>query len=298
MAIEGIDYAFPPRPAIAELVRLGKQFACRYGGPGTLDKQLDPQEARDLSAAGIAIVANAEGAANGLAGGWPAGVSWATKAEARFAECGMPPDRPIYFSVDFDVVAEAWPNVRDALRGAASVLGDVDRVGVYGGRAAVEWARRDGVASWFWQTYAWSGGRWAPGNHIEQYRNGVDIAGADCDLNRALQSDYGQWMTGDNMLTDEEKAVIGELLTLVRSIAGRTEAQAKFTDTTTWAGMPDGRQEDMLGNQALKQVAADLKGLKTGGIDIAELAAQLAPLLPKPPTAEEVADVIAARLRS
>lgn len=229
MPVEGVDYAFPPRPDIAELARLGKKFACRYGGPGTLDKQLDPQEAKDLTAAGIAIVANAEGAANGLTGGWNAGVSWAQKAETRFRECGMPPNRPVYFSVDFDVVAEAWPAVAQALRGAASVLGGTHRVGVYGGRDAVKWARRDGVAAWFWQTYAWSGGIWVQGNHIEQYRNGVQLAGADCDLNRALQDDYGQWTTKPEGDTD------------MPFLAGIQGSPAVWLNTggDTWLGVPD-----------------------------------------------------------
>lgn len=204
--IEGVDYAWS-RPNITQLAAAGKRFACRYGGPGSAGKQLDRGEAQRLSAAGISIVANAEGAADGLLGGWSAGVSWARAAEAHFAKCGMPPGRPIYLSVDFDATSGQWPAVANALRGAASVLGAA-RVGVYGGRRAIEWARRDGVAQWFWQTYAWSGGVWVAGNHLEQYRNGVELAGATVDLNRALATDYGQWKIGDGDVDAEDvKAV-------------------------------------------------------------------------------------------
>ena len=202
MAVEGVDYAFPPRPSIAGLAEAGKKFAFRYGGPGSLSKQLDPVEAQTLSAAGIAVVANAEGAADGLLGGWNPGVSWAASAEAHFKKCGMPPGRPIYLSVDFDCPSSRWPSVAAALRGAASVLGAA-RVGVYGGRRSIEWARRDNVAQWFWQTYAWSGGVWAPGNHCEQYKNGVPLAGGSVDLNRALLPDFGQWTTGDDMTFEQ-----------------------------------------------------------------------------------------------
>lgn len=197
--VEGVDYAWS-RPDIQQLAAAGKVFACRYGGPGSIEKQLDPVEAQQLSAAGVAVVANAEGAADGLLGGFSAGASWARSAEARFAACGMPPGRPIYLSVDFDVTSGQWPAVANALRGAASVLG-ASRVGVYGGRRAIEWARRDGVAAWFWQTYAWSSGIWVPGNHIEQYRNGVALAGATLDLDRALATDFGQWMIGDEEMS-------------------------------------------------------------------------------------------------
>lgn len=203
MAIEGVDYAWS-RPDIAQLAAAGKRFACRYGGPGSDGKQLHADEAQALSAAGVAIVANAEGSATGLLGGWSAGADWARRADAHFRACGMPPDRPIYLSVDFGVTSDQWLVVREALRGAASVIG-VARVGVYGGRRAIEWARRDGVAAWFWQTYAWSYGYWVPGNHIEQYQNGVSLAGATLDLDRALTSDFGQWTIGDDdmQLSDE-----------------------------------------------------------------------------------------------
>lgn len=193
--IEGVDYAFS-RPPVSALVAAGKRFAVRYGGAGTSDKWLTMAEADDLSEAGIAIVANVEGSASGLLGGRSVGERWATNAYSQFTTIGMPRDRPIYLSVDFDVQSGQWPAVADALRGAASAIG-IDRVGVYGGRRAIEWARRDGLARWFWQTYAWSGNptRWVAGNHLEQYRNGVRIGGADCDLNRSLTVDYGQWYT-------------------------------------------------------------------------------------------------------
>lgn len=193
--IEGVDYAFPPRPDLAELRRLGKQFIMRYGGPGTSDKHLTLAEATEATRLGFVIAANAEGSADGLLNGWSVGVSWARSADAHFRACGMPPTKPIYLSLDVNCTSAQWPAAADALRGAASVIG-LSRVGLYGHYNAMRWARRDDVARWFWQTYAWSGGNWAPGNHIEQYRNGVTIAGADCDLNRAISGDFGQWTVG------------------------------------------------------------------------------------------------------
>jgi len=197
MSTRGVDYT--GGADIAALVAAGIKFACRYGGPGGSWKHITPAEAQALSAAGIAVVANAEGSASGLIGGWSTGVDWARQAEAHFAACGMPPDKPIYFSVDFNVTSTQWEAVAAALRGAAEVLGGVHRVGVYGGRRAIEWARGSNVARWFWQTYAWSSGVWIPGNHIEQYSNDVPLASIRLDLDRALTSDYGQWMIGDNM---------------------------------------------------------------------------------------------------
>jgi Domain of unknown function (DUF1906) len=188
--IEGVDYS-SARPSPAALFAAGKRFAVRYGGPGSSGKHLTLAEANALRAAGLSIVANAEGSSGGFTGR-TAGVSWARSADTAFRACGMPADRPIYFSVDWNVTSAQWPGVVNALRGAADVIG-AGRVGIYGSYNAVVWARRDGVAHWFWQTYAWSGGHWAGGNHLEQYRNGVIVAGGDCDLTRALTVDYGQW---------------------------------------------------------------------------------------------------------
>lgn len=192
MAIEGVDYAWS-RPSPAGLWAAGKVFACRYVGQGSAGKRLTAAEAGALRAAGVAIVSNVEGTADGLLGGFSVGRTWAQTAHAEAVACGMPPSRPIYLSADFDVTATQWSSVRSALLGAADVLG-IDRVGVYGSYNACAWARRDGVARWFWQTYAWSAGNWAPGVHIQQYRNNVSVAGtAGIDLDRAMTTDYGQW---------------------------------------------------------------------------------------------------------
>lgn len=193
--IEGVDYAFPPHPNIGQLAAAGIRFACRYGGPGTAPKHLTLSEAQALNAAGIAVVANAEGSANGLINGFAAGASWASDAEAHFRACGMPPGRPIYFSVDFDTTSGDWDELDSAMDGAASVIGR-ERVGVYGEYSIIEHFAANQKARWYWQTYAWSLGRWSSHNHIEQYHNGVDLAGADVDLNRAMRSDYGQWTVG------------------------------------------------------------------------------------------------------
>lgn len=228
--IEGVDYAFS-RPSTEALVRAGKRFACRYGGAGTTDKWLTATEADDLSNAGIGIVANVEGATSGLLGGYVVGARWAAQAHEHFRKCGMPTDRPIYLSVDFDVQSGQWPAVADALRGAASVIG-VHRVGIYGGRNAIRWARRDGVATWFWQTYAWSGSptQWVPGNHIEQYRNGVLIGGADCDLDRVLVADCGQWYTTPPEAHMTAKDTEND--THLWHLCNRVDAMRKLTETS------------------------------------------------------------------
>lgn len=191
MTIEGVDYSFS-RPSAAALKAAGKRFAVRYGGPGSASKQLTSSELRDLRANGIDVVANAEGSAGGFKG-TSAGISWASSAQSYFAALGMPANAPIYFSVDWDAGSADWGGIDAALRGAASVIG-ASRVGVYGSYDTVVHCHSAGTAKWFWQTYAWSGGKTPPSYvHLYQYKNGVTIGGADCDLTRALQPSYGQW---------------------------------------------------------------------------------------------------------
>jgi len=189
----GVDYAFQ-QPSASALKAAGKTFACRYGGAGTSGKWLTAKELAALTAQGIAVVANVEGTANGMLGGYDAGARWARQADNHFHALGMPDDRPIYLSADFDVQPSQWPAVHAALMGARDALGDA-RVGIYGGKYAVARAQAENAAQWFWQTYAWSGKptQWLPGTHIQQYQNGVIIGGASCDLDRALVQDFGQW---------------------------------------------------------------------------------------------------------
>lgn len=200
--VEGVDYS-RDHPSIRGLAAIGKRFACRYVGPGTADKHLTPTEATELIQAGLAVVSNAEGVEDGLLGGWNVGVDWARRAHAHAVRCGMPPDRPIYLSVDFNATAAQWPAVAEALRGAASVLGP-SRVGVYGGYNTIAWSARDRVARWWWQTYAWSDERWHPLAHIQQYRNRVSLVGGTVDLDRAMVVDYGQWGVAPAQVWEDE----------------------------------------------------------------------------------------------
>jgi hypothetical protein len=226
--MEGVDYA-ADHPSPSGLFAAGKRFVVRYGGAGGSWKHINRAEADALRSAGLWLVANVEGSASGLLGGFDAGKEWARLAEAHFRALGMPADRPIYLSVDFDVSAGQWPAVAASLRGAADVLGP-ERVGVYGSYDCVRWAARDGVARWFWQTYAWSGGNWHAGNHIEQYRNHIALAGGIVDLCRSRQADFGQWGQEDDV-TPEDITRIAQAS--AEAVWARREVNAAKAPTTT-----------------------------------------------------------------
>jgi hypothetical protein len=199
VTVEGVDYSWG-RPDPRTLFRLGKRFAIRYLSYDTTGKNLTRAEADRLVAAGLAVVSNWEDAAGDQLGGYNRGVTHATEAARQHRACGGPPDRPIYFSTDFDATTRQLATCYDYLRGAASVIGWA-RVGGCGGHRTINYMRDRGVR-WLWQTYAWSGGQWAGGAHLRLYRNGVRLAGAEVDLDRAVEADYGQW--GQDMPIDDD----------------------------------------------------------------------------------------------
>lgn len=191
MSIDGVDYA-GRHPTPAQLRAAGKTFACRYFGAGGDWKHADKAECDALRAAGIAVVTNVEGAEDGLLGGYTAGRSWAASADAAARAAGAPPGKPIYLSVDFPANSSHWARLDDAITGAASVIG-LSRVGVYGGYDTIAHFARNGLARWFWQTYAWSGGVWHARTHLRQYRNAVPLGSGVVDLVTATAVDYGGW---------------------------------------------------------------------------------------------------------
>lgn len=187
---EGVDYSFA-RPGGAALKAAGKVFAWRYLYPdGQGGKGIDASELSDLTAHGIEVPIGFESYAQRMLEGHAAGVTDANTAQAALAPAGLPTGMPIYFAADFDATPAQQAAINDYLDGVASVIG-LARTGIYGGFYVVERAAQAGKAKWFFQTYAWSGGQWFSGNHLEQYLNNQNINGA-VDLVRSKQDNYGQ----------------------------------------------------------------------------------------------------------
>jgi len=184
----GWDYSWY-RPSDSTLTSNGVQFVCRYLSYDTTGKNITPTEYAHKLSIGIAVVLNWEWGANDALDGYSRGVQHATEAESQRQALGAPSNAPIYFSVDFDATPGQQAAIDNYLNGAASVIGHA-RVGVYGGYYVVERCYANGSASWFWQTYAWSGGSVSSHAHIYQFNNGIQ--GGQADENHALQPNYGQ----------------------------------------------------------------------------------------------------------
>lgn len=213
--IQGIDYAWG-RPGPAAIKKRGCQFICRYLANQTSGKVLTRAEADLMSKNGIWLVVVWETTASRALAGHVAGIADAKVAKAKAKALGMPDDRPIYFAVDFDASSGQQKTINAYLDGCAVVLGR-DRVGMYGGYWPIKRAFDANKMKWGWQTYAWSGGRWDLRAHIQQYKNEVRINGVDCDLDRAIKEDYGQWKVGvspkeDDVTSDDIKKIVRAIL--------------------------------------------------------------------------------------
>ena len=198
---KGLDFSFA-RPDASCLARNGYSFVCRYvwtsyrpGDPSYPGKMLTKAEADRYKTAGLRIVSNFESWTGRPLDGYAAGVADAKTAVANTVAAGGPANAVIYFSVDIDtrsLSSTQLSTIANYFRGAASVVG-LPRVGIYGGVHIVRLIANSGLAKWFWQTYAWSGGVWDSRAHIRQVRNGVLVCGGDTDINEQHLPLIGAW---------------------------------------------------------------------------------------------------------
>jgi Domain of unknown function (DUF1906) len=186
----GIDYAWA-RPTVAALKGAGITFASRYLSYDNTGKNLSRAEADYLINGGIPVVCNWEWTEHDGQGGYAQGVTYAREAARQQGACGIPGDRPIYFSCDTDVQPWQFGTYEDYFRGIASVIGH-GRVGVYGGYYFVKAMADSGVVNYVWQTYAWSNGNWDSRAHVRQTIVGGRLGGLDVDYDESMIDDIGQ----------------------------------------------------------------------------------------------------------
>lgn len=183
----GLDYAWCTiSPAGHRSV--GSTFACRYLSHDP-SKDLSAGEYQTLKAGGIDVVVVWETTAARAGAGRAAGAQDAADALAKALAIGMPAGRPIYFAVDFDA---SVGTVEPYFRGVNQVLG-VARTGAYAGVRVIAGLFDARLITYGWQTYAWSSGRLDSRAQLYQYSNNHRVEGKDCDYDRALAADFGQW---------------------------------------------------------------------------------------------------------
>ena len=187
---DGVDYSFS-RPNIATLKAGGNDWVGRYV-TGAGGKALTPGEARAIHNEGMHIALIFEGEAEGALRGSGQGV---TDAEAAAAACHaleVPEWIVTYFAIDYEMTDERRSATRAYLAAARKVMAVKGyHAGSYGGFGTVAVAAAAGIA-YFFQTLAWSDGRWDERATIEQYQVNVKAAGGEVDRCRALRM-FGGW---------------------------------------------------------------------------------------------------------
>jgi len=186
-----LDYS-AGRPAASTIKAAGHVGVIRYVGTPGRTKNITKAEYQDLIRSGISVALVYENRAGDAGGGFAAGVTAARAARADANSVGFPADRPIHFAVDSDQVTDAqFRAVSAYLDGAASVLGGLTRVGVYGEFDVIE--RNVGShAKYGWQTVAWSGGRISSKAVLFQRLGQIYVGGIQVDVNSILAADWGQ----------------------------------------------------------------------------------------------------------
>jgi hypothetical protein len=234
--VQVLDYSggFPGAQAIRAA---GYAGAVRYiGFPGrrkcTTREELDDFTAHQL---GMALIFEDTLTTwrTGRAGGQRSALSARTHADS----IGWPAAHPIYFATDQDVVTAAeFAEMVEYLRGAGDVLG-AGLVGVYGEADAIDRAREAGVASWFWQTAAWSRGRRTACN-LYQHVGTVYVGGVACDVNDVNTVAWGQH-TGSSITTLEDDVAFTDEITVAspgdRSYTEHGEAAKFIGDAYFWS---------------------------------------------------------------
>lgn len=198
-----LDYSagFPGAQAIK---RAGYVGAVRYIGFPDRRKCTNRGELADFSNNQLGMALVFENNTTDWRGGFAAGQVSGRRGRDHANAIGFPANRPIYMAVDQDVVKTGeFTTMVEYLRGAGASLGGPAATGVYGEADVIDRARDAGVASWFWQTAAWSRGRRTTA-HLFQHVGTVNVGGIACDFNDVLAPDWGQHNAEEDMPSIDE----------------------------------------------------------------------------------------------
>lgn len=193
--LNGIDFSFGSGLTTAQIKAGGKAFVCRYlSGGGS--KDISAAELKNYKDADIPVVFVWE--TDGIMRSETDGIAAARAAEAELARIGAS-GAVVFFAAD----AATMPDLHGYMTGVVSVLGKA-RTGIYGGIGSVASAFNAGLATFGWQTIAWSAGQWDDRALLRQVQNAVTLGPAQVDLDEAafwasatrvltLSDDFGQW---------------------------------------------------------------------------------------------------------
>lgn len=259
-------------PNYAELYAAGYRVVLRYLSR-TAGKGLTAAERDAIWSAGLRIRLLYETTATAALGGRTAGRAQATDAEALKKELGAPADFPVIYALDSDFTdTQLAGPVSDFVAGLHDIAGPDS---LYGGYDQLNYFIKHGqmTGAALFQTYAWSGGRWLPIDEapIEQYHNGVSVAGGtvdDCRISSTLRT-WGPDMT----MTADDAHTLTYTDGLIKP---KAEVIAASSDQTNTSWTIHGTLEYLVNH--LYDLGAAVKALQAAVAALPTTAAPAAPL--------------------
>jgi hypothetical protein len=226
------------------------------------------------------VVFNWETTSNFMLGGYSAGVADAQTALAYVRSLPGAPSNPVvYFSCDFDEAPNQDTPIEQYLQGAASVLGGMQFVGIYGSYYICIRAQAAVGVKYIWQTEAWSGSNITAAVNIMQ-RNGLGyqtINGVECDINEAHTDDYGQFLptspapptpapsTGGGAfmaLTDQQQADLYNAIMAIAAVVSDNNVQLRGPNQQGWKQLgQNDKGEDLTLVDGIAAVRTDIASL-------------------------------------
>lgn len=209
----GIDCASPLTATKAKaLAAAGAKFVLRYH---TIDaykwKRLTAAEAKAIQDAGLMLGAVFQRGTSDVLGAAVNGMRDGKQALIEARNAGQPAGSVIFFAVDFNAQAKDMSAIEAYLRAVTKELAGY-KVGVYGHHGVIEEMARRNACAYFWQTYAWSGGKKSQQAHLYQYKNDTTLAGHLVDFNEAFSDEifWGRRSKEDlkKMKTEDAEKVV------------------------------------------------------------------------------------------
>ena len=246
-----------------------------------------------------------------LTGGYSGGQADMAHAIAEYGARGMPEGAAVALSADQAIPADQFPVALRYFQGSANVAASSYLNATYGEQALLAFLKQEGAIQLGWRSMstAWPGG--SSTAYCDLIQSGTTtLDGVEIDLDIALVDFFGQWMPGRLAPRPGQQ----EFLTMTKFIAP-VDAPAGATSPGIWAydegnyfhigTVPEvGFWENLLGvkqsaqsvSQTTHQSLLARSQPAIVAVDASKLAAALAPLLPQPPSAEQIASSVATHM--
>jgi hypothetical protein len=219
----GVDTTTNVSDVLDGLKSEGILFIGRYFAATNTWKALTKDESQKISDAGLYIVSIWQEVANSQEYfSYALGKNDGKNAFKYAAKVGQTPNTPVFFAVDFDVTPSYKQKILGYFEGVSdgyeeylnerrqNGLPEIHyKIGIYGSYDVLDWCKRQGIATYFFQAYppGWSNGRnsnpWS-GYNLRQISSEQTVCNIYVDYDRA-SADFGGWSHGTSVLSSMKK---------------------------------------------------------------------------------------------